>query len=177
MADISKFVDKDYERMGFDELADCPVEAIRGLSKGKADALKKALNVETIRDLAGNEFVRVAQAVVALAGPRSTGRADQDADTTPRDPHTPEEVARRGRELYEREIRRKVEDEHAGCFLVLDVTTGEYEIDENSMVANDRALAKNPNAAAVLYGLRIGEPAAYRIGSPRSGTAGRGRWR
>lgn len=73
-----------------------------------------------------------------------------------------EEVARRGRDLYEREIREKVENEHTGKFLVVDVDSGEYEIAEEDIVAFDRALANNPDA--VLYGIRIGESAAYRLG-------------
>jgi hypothetical protein len=83
----------------------------------------------------------------------------------PRAEYTADDVARRGRQLYERRIRAKVEDEHAGKFLVVDVTTGEYEVAEDDLQASDRALARNPDA--VLYGLRIGEPAAYRIGAGR----------
>jgi hypothetical protein len=75
---------------------------------------------------------------------------------------TKEEVVRRGREIYEREIRTKVEPEHDGEFLVVDVTTGSYEVDESDVAASDRALQKNPNA--VLYLMRVGSRAAYRIG-------------
>ncbi len=77
--------------------------------------------------------------------------------------YTTEEVGRRGQALYEQQIREKVEAEHAGKFLVVDITTGAYEIDEDDLAASDRAIAKNPKA--VLYGLRIGYPAAYRIGA------------
>ncbi|MGH3089492.1 MAG: hypothetical protein ACRDSJ_19550 [Rubrobacteraceae bacterium] len=42
--------------------------------------------------------------------------------------YTAEEIARRGREIYERDIRRKVEAEHTGEFLVIDVTTDDYEL-------------------------------------------------
>ena len=76
-----------------------------------------------------------------------------------------EEVVRRGREIYEREIRAKVEPKHDGEFVVVDVTTGSYEVDESDVTASDRALEKNPDA--VLCFLRVGRPAAYRIGSPR----------
>ncbi len=77
--------------------------------------------------------------------------------------YTTEEVGRRGQALYDQQIRDKVEAEHAGKFLVVDITTGDFEIDEDDLVASERALAKNPNA--VLYGLRIGSPAAYRLGA------------
>jgi hypothetical protein len=76
--------------------------------------------------------------------------------------HTTEEVARRGREIYARRIRHEVEPEHEGRFVVVDVTTGAWEIAEDDLVASDRALAKNPDA--VLYFARVGHPAAYRLG-------------
>ncbi len=67
MADIDQFVDKAYEGMDFKELADCPVAALQGLSEGDADALKQAFGINTIRELADNKFVRVAQAITALS--------------------------------------------------------------------------------------------------------------
>lgn len=67
MADISQHVDKAYEKKEFDELAESPVDALEGLSKTDAEALHKALNIRTIRDLAENKFVLRAQAIVNLA--------------------------------------------------------------------------------------------------------------
>jgi hypothetical protein len=76
--------------------------------------------------------------------------------------YTPEEVAQRGEAMYERQIRARVEPEHRGQFVVIDIETGDYELDVDDLVATKRALAKRPGA--VLYGLRIGSPAAYRLG-------------
>lgn len=73
MADISQHVDKAYEKKEFDELAESPVDALEGLSKADAEALHKALNIKTIRDLAENRFVLRAQAIVNFA--RTTRRA------------------------------------------------------------------------------------------------------
>ena len=70
MADISQFVDKDYEQKEFSELAEAPVDAIQGVSKGDAEKLQQAFNVKTVRDLAENKFVRIAQAIVILSGAR-----------------------------------------------------------------------------------------------------------
>ena len=70
MADISQFVDKAYEQKEFNELADAPVDALQGLSEGDAEKLQQAFNVKTVRDLAENKFVRIAQAIVALSGTR-----------------------------------------------------------------------------------------------------------
>ena len=76
--------------------------------------------------------------------------------------YSPEEVARRGQEIYEKEIRTDVESENQGKFLVLDIQTSEYEIDQDDLTATKRMLARCPDA--VLYGLRVGYPAAYRLG-------------
>ena len=76
--------------------------------------------------------------------------------------HTTEEIAQRGRELYEHELRHEVEPEYSGQFLVLDVQSGDYEIANEDLDASERLLERRPDA--MLYGLRIGERAAYRIG-------------
>jgi hypothetical protein len=67
MADVTKFFDKEYEQKEFSELVEAPVDAIAGLSQADAEALTKALNIKTIRDLAENKYVLIAQAVVALS--------------------------------------------------------------------------------------------------------------
>jgi hypothetical protein len=73
-----------------------------------------------------------------------------------------EEIAQRGESLYEATIRAEVEPQHHGKYLALDVETGDYEIDSDEMAALDRAAAKRPHP--LLYLLRIGYPAAHRIG-------------
>lgn len=76
--------------------------------------------------------------------------------------YTKEEIVRLGREIYEREIREKVEPEHDGEFVVVDVESGYYEVSKSDVEASDRILRRNPDA--LLYFLRVGHPAAYRIG-------------
>ena len=75
---------------------------------------------------------------------------------------TSEDIAQRGQELYDREIRAKVEPQNMGKFLILDVETGDYEIDESDMAALRRFKDKHPGA--VFYIIRIGHSAAYRLG-------------
>jgi hypothetical protein len=77
-------------------------------------------------------------------------------------PMDPEEVARLGEAIYERDIRPKVEPGNVGRFLVMDVVTGEYEIADDDMTASHRIFDRHPDG--VLYGIRIGYPAAFRIG-------------
>jgi hypothetical protein len=64
---INKAVMKEYESKSLKEIADAPVNAIAGISKGDAEHLKTAFNVKTVRDLAELKYVRWAQAIVALA--------------------------------------------------------------------------------------------------------------
>ena len=75
---------------------------------------------------------------------------------------TSETIAARGEEIYQRQIRDKVDPKYKGMFLVLDIKTGNYEIADEDLEATDRLLAKHPNA--IIYGVRVGFPAAYGIG-------------
>ena len=72
------------------------------------------------------------------------------------------EIAKRGQVLYDQQVRGKVESNHKGEYLVLDIETGEYEMDLSELAALKRAKAKHPDAA--LYILRVGYSSAHRIG-------------
>lgn len=74
-----------------------------------------------------------------------------------------EDLATRGRRLYEGSIRDKVPQGNEGKFLALDVDTGEYELDAEAILALRRAQAKRPDAA--LYLVRIGQKSAYHLGA------------
>lgn len=76
--------------------------------------------------------------------------------------YTKEEIAWRGREIYERNIRSGVEHDHDGRFLVVDITTGHYEIADDELTAFGRTEEKNPNGS--FFGLRVGRRAAHRLG-------------
>ncbi|HZO87185.1 MAG TPA: hypothetical protein VFB38_02520 [Chthonomonadaceae bacterium] len=77
--------------------------------------------------------------------------------------YSAEEITRRGQEWYEKGIREKVEtEENLGKILVIDIETGEYELDEAQVAATRRAKAKHPGH--LLYGLWIGYPAVYKVG-------------
>ena len=75
---------------------------------------------------------------------------------------TSETIAARGEEIYQQRIRDKVDPKYKGMFLVLDIETEAYEIADEDLKATDRLLAKHPNA--IIYGVRVGFPAAYGIG-------------
>jgi hypothetical protein len=78
------------------------------------------------------------------------------------------EIVQRGQVLYDQQIRAHVEASDPGKFLVLDIETGDYEIDADDVAALQRAKAKHPDAA--LYILRVGTPTAYRLGGQRLDT-------
>lgn len=78
-------------------------------------------------------------------------------------PLTAQEIGERGRALYDRDIRARVEPGNLGKFLVLDVDTGEYEIDADQIAAFDRATARNPSENRYL--IRIGFVTAHAIDS------------
>lgn len=76
--------------------------------------------------------------------------------------YSSDEIAERGQALYDRDIHDKLDASARGKFLALNIETGEYEIDADERAALKRARAKHPGAA--VYLLRIGHPAAYRLG-------------
>ena len=75
-----------------------------------------------------------------------------------------ESVTARGKALYDRQIRSKVEIEpNIGKIISIDLETGDYEIDDDLLSAGTRLRARHPYAE--IYGLRIGFDAVYGIGS------------
>ena len=61
----------------------------------------------------------------------------------------------------EQQLRAQVEPGNTGKFLVIDIETGEYEIDHSDVAALKRAKAKRSDAP--LYMLRIGHRGAYQL--------------
>jgi hypothetical protein len=64
----------------------------------------------------------------------------------PQPHYSKEEFARRGEEIYERDVRPRVEAGDEGKFVVIDIDTGAYEIDEDELAASDRLFARNSDA-------------------------------
>ncbi|MGI4787226.1 MAG: hypothetical protein ACRYFS_00100 [Janthinobacterium lividum] len=77
-----------------------------------------------------------------------------------------EETARRGQEIYERDIRSAVENDHHGKFAAIDIETGVYVMDNDDYSATENLLARQPDAQIWL--VHIGYISTYRIGGPRS---------
>ena len=75
--------------------------------------------------------------------------------------YTSESIVARGKAIYQ-QLRNEVEPHHNGKFLAIDIKTADYEIDEQGTVAINRLLSKRPDA--VIYLVRIGQRAVYRLG-------------
>ena len=75
--------------------------------------------------------------------------------------YTPDEIAARAREIYDREIRARVEPAETGKYLVLDIESGAYEIDEDVIRAMKRAEEQHPDGG--FHILRIGHRAMGRL--------------
>jgi ABC-type branched-subunit amino acid transport system ATPase component len=76
--------------------------------------------------------------------------------------HSKEEFARRGDEIYEREIVSRFGPDDEGKFVVIDIETGAYEVDRDEIAASDRLLARLPDAQVWLR--RVGSHYARRFG-------------
>jgi hypothetical protein len=81
--------------------------------------------------------------------------------------YSKEEFARRGDEIYEREIHPHLKPGDEGKFVVIDIETGDYEIDADELAASDRLLARHPDAQVWLR--QVGSRYARRFG-PRHRT-------
>jgi hypothetical protein len=73
------------------------------------------------------------------------------------------EIARRGQDLYDREIRPEVEtSDNLGKIISIDIETGNYEIDDNLLASSSRLQQQFPDA--VIWAERIGFNAVYAVG-------------
>ena len=64
---VSKSLDKAWADKTGAELVAAPLDALKGISAAKADALAKALGTKTIGELAASKYVLAAQAIVGQA--------------------------------------------------------------------------------------------------------------
>ena len=76
--------------------------------------------------------------------------------------YSKEEFARRGDQIYEREVEPRLAPGDEGKFVLIDIDTGHYEVDPDELVASDRLLSRNPDAQIWLR--RVGSRYARRFG-------------
>ena len=85
------------------------------------------------------------------------------AATTTAPPSRPkDEIARLGKEVYERSIRQQVEADHIGQVVAIDVDSGNFAIGENAIAASEGLRDKHPDAQVWL--MRVGHRTLYHFG-------------
>jgi hypothetical protein len=84
--------------------------------------------------------------------------------------YTKEEHARRGNEVYERTVRRQVEQSNRGRIVAIDIETEAFELGDNTLAASEKLLARIPDAQ--IWCVRIGEAGVHRFG-PRTSASGK----
>jgi hypothetical protein len=83
--------------------------------------------------------------------------------------YSKDEFARRGDEIYEAKVRPRLKPDDEDKFAAIDIESGEYEIDEDELVAGDKLQARMPDAQ--IWIVRVGSRYVHRFGGrkrPRS---------
>ena len=99
-----------------------------------------------------------AEIVVSIERP-SAGLPRDDSDAVGRN------IVTRGQSIYDEKIRHKVEQTERGKFVVIDVFSGDYEIDAHTSAGTWRLLERRPGA--ITYKVRVGYPSVYNMNRPR----------
>ena len=71
-----------------------------------------------------------------------------------------------GWKIYDEKIKRLVEPQHKGKFLVIDVATGDYAVNSDLILAEDELESRQPEG--IVYTIRIGYPVVFKIPRMRS---------
>ena len=78
--------------------------------------------------------------------------------------YTKKEICDRGEKIYQEQIKPLVEPQEKGKFVVIDILSGDYEIDPEHMAATRRLKERRPDS--VRYLGRIGYPSAFHFRRP-----------
>ena len=81
--------------------------------------------------------------------------------------HSPHAITMQAKAMYEQRIRAQVETANIGKYIVIDVDSGDYEMDTDEVTAMKRAARKHPNGS--FHVLRVGHRAMGHIGSRTGG--------
>jgi hypothetical protein len=76
--------------------------------------------------------------------------------------YSKEEIARRGDEIYEADVRPQLPAADKGRFAAIDIETRKFEVADDELAACHQLRARVPEAQIWL--VRIGSPAVYRFG-------------
>jgi hypothetical protein len=81
--------------------------------------------------------------------------------------YSKEEFARRGDQVFETQVRPHLSNEDEGKFAAVDIESGNYELDEDELVAGDKLRARLPEAQ--IWMVRVGSRYVRHFGSRLSG--------
>jgi hypothetical protein len=76
---------------------------------------------------------------------------------------TADECARRGREIYERQVSTQLAEEKTGQVVAIDVDSGAFEVAVDALSAADRLNERCPDAQ--IWFARVGQGPLHRIGA------------
>ena len=78
-----------------------------------------------------------------------------------------DEHARRGNEIYTRDIAPQIENTQKGRIVALDIETGAWELGDDALDASQKLRVRVPDPQ--VWFVRVGYPAVHRIGrGPRA---------
>jgi peptide subunit release factor RF-3 len=77
--------------------------------------------------------------------------------------YSKEEFAQRGDEIYETQVRQKVEAGNHGKIVAIDIETGAFEVADEILTATDTLFQRIPDAQPWI--VRIGHRAVHRFGA------------
>lgn len=90
-----------------------------------------------------------------------------DAIFTGENQLTPEQVAEKGAEIYEKKLKSALEPEHKGKFVVIDVISSEYFLGDNLLEALENARKKYKDR--LFHSVRVGFPGVFKLGTYTKG--------
>lgn len=74
---------------------------------------------------------------------------------------TRDEIVKRGKEIYYRDIASVVEADNYGRVVAIDVCTGEYEVAADAITSAEQLRTRLPDA--VIFMMRVGYPTLHRV--------------
>lgn len=72
-----------------------------------------------------------------------------------------DEIALKGQKIYDKTLKEKLEKEHRGEIVAIEVETGDYFLGKRGIEAIKKAREKYPHS--VFYSVRIGFPAVHKF--------------
>ncbi|MBI3821536.1 MAG: hypothetical protein HY289_02530 [Planctomycetes bacterium] len=73
-----------------------------------------------------------------------------------------EEIVKRGDAIFEKDVKRHVKGRDPMDYVLIDIETGDYEVDAVHMAAHDRLRGRNPDAQ--IYARRVGSRVLHHFG-------------